>query len=342
MPGLNVLYQSDDNYAVFMGVSICSLLESNKSINEISIYIIDDSISLTNKEKITSMVHSYSREIFFLDGRKILDCQEITETFTYSGMRKNTHSYLKLFADRLLPDLNERIVYIDCDTAVTGDLSGLLTIDMKGRPIGMAMDSLMPAHKAPSETVRSGKYYNSGVILIDLDTWKASQCTKRILKYRQSGKSYGTVDQDILNAVLGNEIITLPIKFNLQPIHIDYSYEEYSKVFRHKKPYYTQKQIENAVRKPAIIHYLRYIGESPWHADTLHPGAKYFDYYLQLSPWKDYCKKKADRGAIFRIEKWMYLHLPKSVFLRIFYLVHEAMIIKSNHTSKTLNWEKKK
>ena len=31
MKTLQVLYQSDNNYAVYMGVSICSLLESNKS-----------------------------------------------------------------------------------------------------------------------------------------------------------------------------------------------------------------------------------------------------------------------------------------------------------------------
>ncbi len=342
MPILNVLYQSDNNYAAFMGVSICSLLESNKSANNIHVYIIDDSISKENKDKLVSMVHSYAREIFFLDGKQILNCQEITAAFTYSGMRRNTHSYLKLFADRLLPALQERIVYIDCDTAVIGDLSELLSIDMKDKPIGMAMDSLMPAHKAPAETAKSGKYYNSGVMLIDLNTWRKSRCSERILQYRQNGKAYGTVDQDILNAVLSNEILTLPARYNLQPVHIDYSYQEYSKVFRHQKPYYTQSEIEQASKRPTIIHYLRYIGESPWHADTVHPGAKYFDYYLQLSPWKDYCKKKSGRGVIFRIEKWMYLHLPKSIFLRIFHIVHEAVIKKSNHTSPTSNWERKK
>lgn len=56
---LNVLYQSDDNYAIFMGVSICSLLENNRAAEEINIYVIDDSISGDMKRQIEQMVGSY-------------------------------------------------------------------------------------------------------------------------------------------------------------------------------------------------------------------------------------------------------------------------------------------
>lgn len=37
---MNILYQSDDNYAVYMGVSICSLLENNQAVDRIHIYIL--------------------------------------------------------------------------------------------------------------------------------------------------------------------------------------------------------------------------------------------------------------------------------------------------------------
>ena len=35
---LNVLYQSDDNYAVVSAISIASLLENNKTLDEIHIF----------------------------------------------------------------------------------------------------------------------------------------------------------------------------------------------------------------------------------------------------------------------------------------------------------------
>ncbi len=314
-----------------MGVSICSLLENNQSADDIHIYIIDDSINPENKEKLTSMVHSYARKITFLTGESISGQEEIAAAFAYTGMRKNTHSYLKMFIDELAPELDDRIVYIDCDTAVTGDLTGLMTIDMQGNTVGMVMDSLMTTKCKTAVGIEGkGRYYNSGVILIDLAQWKKRQCSGRILSHIKNVRTYGTVDQDVLNIELRDEILTLPIEYNLQPIHLDYPYRIYTGVYKHKEKYYQKEEIEKAVKAPKIVHYLRYLGEGPWNEGALHPCTKYFDYYLQMSPWKDYRKKLANTKWIFRIERWMYRCFPKSFFLRIFTLVHETAIVKSN------------
>lgn len=330
MSTLNVLYQSDDKYAAFMGVSICSLLENNKLAGNIRVCVIDDGISPENKEKLVSMIHSYHRELIFLPGDKVSGHEEIANAFHYTGMRKNTHSYLKLFIDELIPALDERMVYIDCDTAVTGDIRELMSIDMQGKAVGMVMDSLATKCKKAIGIAESDKYYNSGVILIDLARWKEQKCSKRILSHIKNIRTYGTVDQDVMNVELKDEIMTLPAAYNLQPIHLDYPYEIYSRVYKHKDAYYRKEEIEEAVKAPKIIHYLRYLGEGPWHEGNSHPCAKYFDHYLQMSPWRDYNKKPANTKRMFRIEKWMYHHLPRSIFLRIFNIVHDAMIIKSN------------
>ena len=327
---LNVLYQSDDNYAVFLGVSICSLLGNNRSAADIHIYIIDDSISRENKNKLTMMIHSYKREVTFFPAESILGRKEIVSAFDYTGMRKNKHSYLKMFIDEFVPDLDKRILYIDCDTAITGDLTELMSIDMLGKPIGMVMDSLTTTKcKKAVGISKEARYFNSGVILIDLSQYKKRGCSKRILSHIKDIRMYGTVDQDVLNVELEEEILTLPIEYNLQPIHFDYPYRTYARVYCHQD-YYTPEEIEKAVNAPKIVHYLRYLGEEPWNERTLHPCAKYFDYYLQASPWKDYHKKPANVKWIFRMEKWMYKYLPKGIFLRVFSLIHEAMIVRSN------------
>lgn len=332
MKNLNVLYQSDDNYAIYMGVSIVSLLENNKEHKgEINVFIIDDSIADDNKSKLEILVNSYNRcKLFFLDGESILQDKEITEAFFYTGNRKNTHSYLKLFLDNLLPQVNGRIIYLDCDTAVTGTIAPLLDIDMQGNPIGMVKDSLVTKSKLSVGLNETDNYYNSGVILIDLDIWRKKQCSKRILKHVKEVGTYGTVDQDILNVEFKGEIITLPPEYNLQPLHLEYSYQNYTKVYRHLDDYYNRKELEYAVENPAIIHYLRYLGESPWHRDSLHPGTGYFDKYLSLTPWNDYEKKPPGKSFIFGVEKWLYRKLPRNIFLRLFHMVHEIVIWNSN------------
>lgn len=334
MSRLNILYQSDDNYAVFMGVSICSLLENNKAAESINIYVIDDSIGAQNKEMLSAMVCTYGRNLIFLSSAEILSRREITEPFAYKGMRKNVHSYLKLFLSELLPELHGKILYIDCDTAVIDDLSGLLSINMEGKALGMVIDSLITADKAPIDGLKCRKYYNSGVMLVDLDRWRQQHCPERILNHARTVRTYGTVDQDLLNAVLGNETMTLPVRYNLQPIHLDYPYREYIKVFKHKEVYYTKEEIDEAVESPGIIHYLRYIGEYPWHAGNVHPGTLYFDRYLEMTPWKGYQKKASGKGALYKVEKWMFRYLPGGIFLRLFQIVHQGMIAKSNRKGK--------
>ncbi len=313
-----------------MGVSICALFENNRSANDICVYIIDDGIDKDNKDKLELLAGTYGRKLLFLTGEVLLNDKDIARTFEYTSFRKNTHSYFKLFIDRLIPDIDGRIIYIDCDTVVEGDISGLMSVDMEGKPIGMVQDSLVASAKTSVGIDDKDRYYNSGVILIDLKRWRELKCSDRIYKHIRDVRTYGTVDQDVLNVELHDEIVTLPVKYNLQPVHMVYDFGTYSRVYKHREPYYKEEEISEAVKKPAIIHFLRYIGESPWHKDNVHPATPYFDRYLILSPWKDMVKKDSGRGGIFRVEKIMYKVFPKALFLRIFYIVHDRMLRKSN------------
>ena len=53
---LNVLYQTDDNYAAIAGVSMTSLFRTNPHMDEINIYILDNGISAENIEKVSEKV----------------------------------------------------------------------------------------------------------------------------------------------------------------------------------------------------------------------------------------------------------------------------------------------
>ena len=327
---MNVLYQSDNNYAPYMGVSICSLFKNNKDEKYITVYVIDDDIDKINKDKLQELADKYSRNIVFLRGDSLLNDKELVKTFEYTKFRKNTHSYFKMFIDRLLPSLDERIIYIDCDTVVEGSISALDEMDMMNRPIGMVQDSLVTGAKTSVGLDDTQRYYNSGVILIDLKRWKELNCSERIFKHIRDIRTYGTVDQDVLNVELHDEILPLPIRYNLQPVHMVYSYKQYSRVYRHNEPYYTENEISEALKNPGVLHFLRYIGESPWHAGNVHPDTPYFDKYLAMSPWKNMIKQPSNKGGIFKVEKIMYRLLPKTIFLNIFHIVHDRMLIKSN------------
>ena len=68
---LNVLYQTDDNYAPIAGVSMTSLFETNQHLDEIHVYMLDDGISQENLEKYRKLCVQYGRDIEIIDTRPI-------------------------------------------------------------------------------------------------------------------------------------------------------------------------------------------------------------------------------------------------------------------------------
>ena len=63
---MNVAYHSSDSYCPVLGTSIASLLDNNKSFDNIRIFVIEEKISEHNKNKLKSMVDDYGREIVFI------------------------------------------------------------------------------------------------------------------------------------------------------------------------------------------------------------------------------------------------------------------------------------
>lgn len=331
---MKVLYQTDNNYAAYMGISMLSLFENNQMVEELTVYIIDDGINQENIEKIKNLGEKYKRQIVFISAISVLEDEKNKEVFSYVGFRKNKHSYLKLYIGNLLPELCGRLIYIDCDTVVTGSLEELETIPMQGKVIGMVQDSLIGKSKTSIGLADTDRYYNSGVILFDLELWKKKDCFRRIVNHICNVRTYGTVDQDVLNMELKNEIATLPMRFNVQSIHMAATAKQFTNIFKHRENFYSMEEIETATQKPIIVHFLRFIGEHPWDEKTVHPDKEYYDTYWKLSPWKDMKKHITTNGILFKIERMMYLTFPRNLFLMVFHLVHERMVRKSNRLPK--------
>lgn len=49
---MNIIYASNDNYAQYLGISMLSLMENNRDMEEIVIYVLDQGIGPENKNKL--------------------------------------------------------------------------------------------------------------------------------------------------------------------------------------------------------------------------------------------------------------------------------------------------
>lgn len=311
---VNVLYLSDNNYVVYLGVSITSLFENNKSIQVLTVYVIDDNIAADNKKILDSIAHKYERNIIFLDMTRGIEKLKELGTPLYRG---SFTTYLKLFAFALLPNNVHRILFVDTDSIVTGDISGIGHIDLEGKPVSAVMDNLCAPDKKCLGYPIEEPWFNMGVMLVDVDLWKNMGCEQMIIKEMRKRSAYVAADQNLLNISLYQQISTLDPAFNVTQHFQIYSYKHFIKLFPQKN-FYSEESMKRAREHPIICHFERFIGEYPWHKDNVTFYSDLFDQYLAMTPWKDYEKQPADVSMVLKIEKVLYKLLPHNFFLFIY------------------------
>ncbi len=312
---LNIMYAADNNYAPFLGISLFSLYENNKDIDLITIYAVLDNVSGENKNRLIKMSEIYGREI------RIVNADEVRSLMEELGVPKYRGSYAthyRKFFNLLIDDDVERLLYIDSDSIVCGSLKTLIDVDMGEACVGVVLDALCNRYKLllgfqPEET-----YFNAGVTLINVPNWKKYKCDE-ILKdhIKNTRAKYCNPDQDLFNLALRGKTMVLPPEYNFMPVHRAYSDKAYNRCYGFEN-YYTVEQINNARKRPVILHTYRFIGEFPWHKGNVHPDNDIFDRYKDKSPWKDYEKITANVNTVFKIEKIIYRIIPGNLFLFVF------------------------
>lgn len=322
---LNVLYQFNEKYAPFAGTSITSLFENNREIEEINVYILGENLSDDSQKKLFQLAEIYERKLVFKETTGLIDKMKKWGIPAYRG---SYAANMRLFLPLILEEEIERILYLDADTIVNGNLKVLLELEMKDAALGMVMDSLGGNHKRVLGFNEEEPYYNSGVILFNLKNWRACECTERIIEHiKQGNTDYSAPDQDLLNVVCKDSIMTLPPRFNVQPVHLVFDSRDYYKCYG-EAVYYSEEELKTLKEEALIYHFFRFLGEFPWNKNNLHPDNQLFDQYIALSPWKDYEKQKAENTFPMKVEKILFKILPHSVFLRIFYFFHNIYIEK--------------
>lgn len=327
---MNILYQFNEAYAPFAGTSVTSLFEQNRKTGEIVVYILGEGLSEKSIRRFEKLAEQYGRTILFLNADAAMRRMRKLNMPTYRG---SYAANLRLFLTDILPEAVERILYLDADTIVCDALNPIYDADMGEHVIGMALDSLTKKHKRDIGLALDEEYYNSGVILFDMKKWRQADYTQRIVDHVLHVRShYPAPDQDLLNVCCRGAIYRLPVRYNLQPIHLAFSYRQYHRYFG-QTAYYGEKEIGQAVKMPGILHFFRFVGEFPWHKNTVHPDREAFDKYLALSPWRDYQKEKARVGVVLKVEKCLYRILPRGIFIMLFKLSHMLFIDRANKDS---------
>ncbi|MBP1863028.1 glycosyltransferase family 8 protein [Clostridium tetanomorphum] len=317
---MNVLYTCDNNYIWIMGISMISLFENNKAQKRLNVYLLGDCISEDNKKILQMIATKYERKCFIIDVPK-LDIPEVL-----ISQRWPISAFTRLFSGQLLPIELDRILYLDCDTIIEGDISPLDNFDMQGKVLCGIKDCIGKTYKQNIGLPGDGLYVNAGVLLLDLNKLREIDILKEIKKYLNKYTSIiNYADQDILNGVFSSVAGVLSPEYNVMTLLAVYSYEDVKKL-RFPTNFYTKKEVENAVKHSKIIHYTTcMLNVRPWFSNSRHPYVNEFAKYKAISPWADVelteFKFKSKVSKVVAIVQ----KLPYCLAIRILGLIHAEL-----------------
>lgn len=238
----------DEAYALPLAVAGRSLIENYAGHDLLEIVILDLGISEPTRERIVASWPGSAKVGFLPLAPETLDGLPLSDHEFVLHLNRNV--YGRWFLPELLPDDYERLIYLDADVLVVRDVSPLWHVGLDGHPFAAAQDKGIPyvssEYGVPDyqELGLSArvKYFNAGVMVIDLDRWKSSGIRERALRYARTHPAMRFADQEALNAVAGGRWAEFPMEWNC-PVEDD-----------------LLKEHDGA--DPRIIHFLG--GEKPW------------------------------------------------------------------------------
>lgn len=313
---LRVIYSSDNNYAQHMGVSMYSLLETNSSVFErIYVYIIDNHISADNKNKLRQIISDFNNsEIFWISFDEYVKTLKLNMAWNIS-----ISSYARLFVSSMLPQDVNRVLYLDSDIIVRSSLYDLWNTDIGNHVLGAVQDTINDSIKEPVGLKGEEQYFNSGMLLIDLNNWRANDVENRCMDFIRAHN--GRVihhDQGVLNGVLKNEKYILPLKYNVMTIIYFFNRFQLMKRYKDHSGFYSENEIENAKKEPVMLHYTPSYTTRPWVNSCKHPLKQYYFEMLSKTPWKSFKAERDSNRMIVKIINFLYRNFP-SFMLGIFY-----------------------
>ena len=295
---MHIAFCVNDGYAEYIMVSIKGLLENNGC--PIVIHVLSDYISEKNVARLKDLVALYpfaELNVVIVDDSKLRGLKDTWTIYTW---------YRVLLPEILDKDVH-RVLYLDADVLVAGNIGELFQLDMTNKAIAGTIDF---QSKDISTYKRCGyepekEYVCAGIMLMNLDYWREYDIANKVVRWgRDNNDRIQFPDQDSINYICRDAKILLPLKYDIVDgfFYDDYFYQHYP------------KELRECVESPVIIHYA---GQAPWVVELSN--------HVLQDEWEKYNKE------LERPVKKIY---QSKGFLKIKVILYRLFHAKTN---KTLN-----
>ena len=296
---MKILLSFNDAYAPHAASVVTGLIKN--SSQKLSVVVLYYSLKAETIEK---FVTYYEKRLASIEFIKVEIEPELAERLksirSPMYLQGRIEPWLRLFASSYIHD--DYVIWLDCDTVVTGDICKILDEvnnqyfisackeydplyknnlrDLKQLDKWVLPDNLENCMIADAHFYRLYNYYGipynmpyfcSGVMYMNLKKWREENFESKLIKKIYEIDYFFAVDQDVLNSVLKGQFGVLSPQWNVM------------ESTRKSLTNYDSKQIEDSLVSPSIVHLGG--GGKPWNEYFGGIYRKlYWDYRLD-TPW---------------------------------------------------------
>jgi len=271
-----VVFITDDNYSLPTGVAVTSLIKNKNPQTLYKIYIIvTDNVSKKNKEKLAKCGNKNNKvELIDVDV-KSLDAYK--NPFSYV----TPAAYLKFNIAGLLPQ-HDKVIFLDGDILVKGDLSDFYKIDISSVYFGAVTDYCAIFEYDHHKRLNLSSYINSGILLLNSLKMRNDYFEDTLYKILKTNPVFPLMDQDIFNLAAKENFVSCPVYYNVMFHNYIYANKKGINGFNeHYKTTYLS--FDDLVKDAKIIHLTNSV--KPW---------KYKDAFFHYE-WMKYKRKSPFR-----------------------------------------------
>jgi len=209
---ISVAVCADKNIEVGLHVTLFSLLQSTRT--PVKIYFLQKGYHSQDIEALHKTLDQFAGLYKLI----VIDFDDSVFS-NYKGLYGSKFTFTRIMLAKIIHD--ERIIYLDSDLVITRDLSELFQVNLNGYIIGASgvgniEYSLESDFFISIGLDKEAKYFNAGVLVIDLDKWRRLNITEKCIEFAdKNARILRDADQAVLNYVFyKNNFVELDKSYN--------------------------------------------------------------------------------------------------------------------------------
>lgn len=284
-----IFFAIDDAYTPFLSVAIHSLIENASKDYKYLIKILHTNVQNGHMEQIKK----YEKENVNIEFVNLSYYIEKVKDKLYTRDYYTNTTYFRLFLPELYPQY-DKVLYLDSDIIVLGDISELYNIDMGTNLVAAAPDDIIQYNKVFQDyaelvvgVAKYQHYFNAGVLLMNLDELRKFNFQEKFLYLLEKVKFSVAQDQDYLNRLCKGRTTLISHDWDVMPYVNEETKPEDIKIIHYNfayKPWHFEDVTYNE-------YFWKYAKETEFYEEII----KVKESYTEEQKFKD---REAEKGLV--------------------------------------------